>query len=214
VAPRCSDDACNVRGDSTELDLAWERRCLVRMQGGDREAFGELYRVFAPKLYREVLMPKLGHADAAEDALAETFASLLAHHRKLEVRDQSLMAWLARVAANKAVDVHRKRARAVRSLATFESLLGPLMVGVAADGDLEERQLRELATREVARVLGALNPRYRRTLELRFFEEQPRERCAELLEVTVGTFDVLLLRALRAFRRDWDSAMAVKKDER
>lgn len=204
-----------MRGDDTaELDLAWQRRCLDRMHNGEREAFSELYRVFAPKLYREILMPKLGNADAAADALADTFASLLAHYRELDVREHGLMAWLARVASNKATDVHRKRARAVRSLASFESMLGPLLEGTGADTSLEDRQTRELAARQVARVLEALLPRYRRALELRFFEERSREHCAELLEVKLGTFDVLLLRALRAFRRAWEEAMAAEKGER
>lgn len=204
-----------MRGDNTAgPDLAWERRCLARMRGGEREAFGELYRVFAPKVYREILMPKLGNADLAADALADTFASLLASYRELEVRDQGLMGWLARVASNKAIDVHRKRARAVRSLASFESLLGPLLEGTGADTSLEDRQTRELVERAVERVLQALNPRYRRALELRFFEERSREHCAGLLELKLGTFDVLLLRALRAFRREWEAVMSAEKGAR
>ncbi len=59
----------------------------------------------------------------------------------------------------------------------------------------------------VATALARINPRYRRALELRFFEDQDRDRCAAALEVKIGTFDVLLLRALRAFRAAWlDSA--------
>ena len=55
----------------------------------------------------------------------------------------------------------------------------------------------------VAAALGRINPRYRRALELRFFEEHERTACAAALEIKVGTFDVLLLRALRAFRAAW-----------
>jgi RNA polymerase sigma-70 factor (ECF subfamily) len=183
------------------------------MHGGDREAFGELYRVFAPKIYREILMPKLGSADAAGDALAETFASLLVHYKELDVREQSLMAWLARVASNKATDAFRRHSRAQRSLASAESMLKPLVEATGADSVLEDQQTRALAVREVAGVLEVLHPRYKRALELRFFEEHSRERCAELLEVKLGTFDVLLLRALRAFRREWEEAIA-KKGER
>ena len=52
-------------------------------------------------------------------------------------------------------------------------------------------------------MLSRINPRYRRAIELRFFEEQPREACAQALDVQIGTFDVVLLRALRAFRAAW-----------
>jgi RNA polymerase sigma factor (sigma-70 family) len=194
--------------DTVEPDLAWERRCVERVQKGDREAFAELYRAFAPALYARVLMPKLGNPAAAEDALSETFQSLLEHLHTLEVGTQSLSHWLGRVASNKAIDMHRRTARNQRSLASFESLLRPLL---PADDDpfaaREEQTLQERSRRAIAEVLEGLNPRYRRALELRVLEEQPRERCAALLEVKLGTFDVLLLRALRAFRKQWESVM-------
>jgi RNA polymerase sigma-70 factor (ECF subfamily) len=56
-------------------------------------------------------------------------------------------------------------------------------------------------------VLERLNDRYRRAIELRFLEELSRESCAAALDVKLGTFDVLLLRALRAFRKDWDAVL-------
>jgi RNA polymerase sigma-70 factor (ECF subfamily) len=186
-------------------DLRWEVRCLERIRAGDREAFAELYRAFAPSLYARVLMPKLGNPAAAEDALSETFQSLLEHVHELEVGERSLLHWLGRVASNKATDMHRRTARSRRSLANFEKLLAPLLPSEDDPfGQREDEALRERSRRAIGEVLDALNPRYRRALELRFLEEQPRERCAELLEVKLGTFDVLVLRALRAFRKQWE----------
>jgi RNA polymerase sigma-70 factor (ECF subfamily) len=52
-------------------------------------------------------------------------------------------------------------------------------------------------------VLDKLNPRYRQAVTLRILEERSREQCAATLSVTVATFDVLLLRALRSFRKTW-----------
>ena len=60
-------------------------------------------------------------------------------------------------------------------------------------------------------VLAAISPRYRRAIELRFLEDRPREQCAALLEVKLGTFDVLLLRALRAFRQAWEARPSVER---
>lgn len=201
-----------MRGNhQAEPDLRFEQRCLERVRGGDREAFAELYRAFAPPLYARVLMPKLGNAAAAEDALSETFASLLEHAHALAVGERSLLHWLARVASNKAMDMHRKRARTQRTLAGFEHLLQPLLPSVDDPfGDGEDEALRERSRRAIGEVLEALNPRYRRALELRFLEEQPRERCAVLLELKLGTFDVLLLRALRAFRKQWELVVCAR----
>jgi RNA polymerase sigma-70 factor (ECF subfamily) len=52
--------------------------------------------------------------------------------------------------------------------------------------------------------MEGLTPRYRQALELRFFRDLAREECAQLMQVKLGTFDVLVLRALRAFRREWE----------
>lgn len=194
-------------------DLRWERRCLERFRAGDREAFAALYRAFAPRLYGQVLMPKLGNRQAAEDALSETFRTLLERADRVDVDDRSLFHWLARVAANKAIDMHRVKARTGRALSSFEGLLSPLRDAGGPADELEARDTRAQAQQAVARVLPALNPRYRRAIELRFFEEQSRERCAELMEVKLGTFDVVLLRALRAFRKEWEAQLVAMAGE-
>jgi RNA polymerase sigma-70 factor (ECF subfamily) len=89
-------------------------------------------------------------------------------------------------------------------LHNYQALLDPLW---AASGPPRPDQLHEQGRLRdaVGAVLGAINPRYRRALELRFLEERPRTECAQALAVTLGTFDVLLLRALRAFRAAWQT---------
>ena len=49
--------------------------------------------------------------------------------------------------------------------------------------------------------LERLNPRYAQALRLRLIEDRDREECAELMNVTVGNFDVILHRATKAFRK-------------
>src|SRR5262245_26488678 len=113
--------------------LHWEQQCMARARVGDRAAFAELYRAFAPALYERVLMPKLGNAQAAQDALSETFRSLLEHIEQLDISEQGLWPWLFRVATNKALDMHRSKQRTGRALANCERLLVPL-IGADAFG--------------------------------------------------------------------------------
>ena len=175
------------------------------MLDGDRRAFGELYRVYAPQIFSRVLMPRLGNQAAAEDALSETFRTALERLGQFDPKGISIYYWLSRIAMNKATDMHRVRARTGRALTNFEGLLKPLVPEVAEPGLATEaaQELRQLRMR-IAEVMERLNPRYRRAIELRFLEDQSREACAAALEVKLGTFDVLLLRSLRAFRREWD----------
>jgi len=194
--------------------LRWERACLERARRGDRRAFAELYEAYADRLYRRVLLPRLGNAQAAEDALSETFRMLLERIEQVEDQGVSIWFWLSRVAVNKATDMHRVRGRTSRALVSFEGLLAPLRTApsdpaVEAEGRVEVERLK--AT--VRQVLERLNPRYRLAIELRFLQDRPREECAEELEVKIGTFDVVLLRSLRAFRREWEAVLGLPAPE-
>jgi len=191
-------------------DPAWleqERRLLDELRRGDRTAFAQLYRAFAQPLYARVLLPKLGDRQAAEDVLAETFRIMLEKLDQYEDRGGSIWSWLATVAANKARDVERERARRGQALRGFALLSAPLLDGQAPGPGDDAGDAARLQA-DVARVMEDLNPRYRRALTLRFIEDRPRVECAELLEVKVATFDVLLLRALRAFRERWQASVA------
>ena len=191
-------------------DPAWleqERRCLAELRRGDRTAFSRLYAAFAQPLYARVLLPRLGDRQAAEDVLADSFRIMLEKLDQYEDRGGSIWSWLATIAANKARDVERERARRGKALRGFALLSGPLLEAQApGPGDDAGDGARLQAA--VGRVMDEINPRYRRALTLRFIEDRPRAECAELLEVKLATFDVLLLRALRAFRERWQSAAA------
>lgn len=188
-------------------DPAWlqeERRCLDELRRGDRTAFSRLYRAFAQPLFARVLLPKLGDREAAEDVLAETFRIMVEKLDQYEDRGGSIWSWLATIAANKARDVERERARRGQALRGFAQLSEALFEATApgpGDGAGDAARLQAA----VAQVMDELNPRYRRALTLRFLEDRPRVECAALLEVKIGTFDVLLLRALRSFRERWQA---------
>ncbi len=189
-------------------NLAWERRQIAAARKGDRKAFAELYRRYAPELFRRVLMPRLGNRQAAEDALSETFRTFLERIDRYEDQGKSVWYWLARIAVNKATDMHRVKGRTQRALVSFKSLLDPLRKGPErpdeeAFSDVETERL----GRAVKETMERLNPRYRRAIELRFLEDRPRQECADELEVKLGTFDVLILRALRAFRKEWERSV-------
>ena len=168
----------------TFTDPKWleeERRCLSAVRRGERDALRRLYEVLAPPLYGRIVLPQLGDPQAAQDVLAETFARAIAELDRYEDRGGSIWSWLVTIARNRARDVQRAQAREGRHLASFEALLAPLVgaEGDAGDSELDRARLGEAVTRTLSR----LNPRYRRALELRFFEERERVECAALMEV-------------------------------
>ena len=183
--------------------LAQERQWVSALRGGDGRAFDRLFLAYAQPLYRRVLLPRLGDPAAAEDALAETFRKAFERLDAYQDRGQGMWPYLTVIAMNQVHDMRREGSRRGRALASFAALVAPLEAG-AAPGDDDRAQLRPT----IEAVLAQINPRYRRAIELRFLEEREREECARLMEVKLGTFDVLLLRALRAFGQQWQQTVA------
>lgn len=174
---------------------------------------GKLYDLHAQRLYRQVLFPLLGNAEAAEDALSETFRAAFRALPQYKENSKGLYPWLAKIARNKGMDLHRARAATGRALFNLETLLAPLSNGPASPEVLFEGAVSQLELQRAVRLsLDSLNERYRLAIELRFFHEQSREACAERLGVKLGTFDVLLLRALRAFRKGWPPLASVEAE--
>ena len=196
----------------TDTDFAsarWierERKLVASARSGDTVAVAELYRAFAPRLYRTILMPRLGNQTAAEDALSETFRTALERLAQFDDKGVSIYFWLSRIAVNKATDMHRVKARTKRALTSFEEMLAPLRPSAPRpEKELVARERMHMLEEYVSTVLEQLNPRYRRAIQLRFLEDRSRQECAQLLEVKLGTFDVVLLRALRSFRKNWEA---------
>jgi len=182
---------------------------VSRAAAGETQAFGELYDAYAERLYRRVLYPLLGNAAAAEDALSEAFRAAFVRLPSYVPGDISIYHWLAAICRNKALDMHRARKVTGRALASFEAMIEPLAPAPPSPEELlsEESQRLRLG-RAVQETLEQINERYRAAIALRFLEDRPREECASRLGVKLGTFDVLLLRALRAFKKRWEELHA------
>lgn len=199
-------------GAGSDDRLTWERRCLEQVRRGDRRGFAEIHAAFARLLHAQILLPRLGNPAAAEDALAETFRAALEKIADYRAEGGSLFGWLARIAMNKAADFHRERARTGKALASFDALVTPLWEAegsAAAERRIDQQRLRAA----IDEVLSRLSERHRRAIELRVLEDLPRAECADRLEITIGNFDVLLLRALRAFRAGWIERHGENREE-
>jgi RNA polymerase sigma-70 factor (ECF subfamily) len=190
-------------------DLSEERELCERAQGGDREALGTLLRRHGPRLYRSALLPKLGSPAAAEEALSSTYLKVIEKIGQFTWQGVGFYPWLRVVALRVAFDQLRSKKREV----LFEE------ADLEREIDLAEREAKDaaaleahdlaLARKRVVELLDRINPRYAQAIRLRVLEERSREEAAQTLGVTVGTFDVVLHRAMAALRK----AMALSAEE-
>ena len=174
---------------------------MERAQAGERDALGAILRKHGPRLYRSVLLPRLGSVATAEEALSRTYVKVLERFDQFSWQEVGVYPWLRVVALRVALDLLRSRKR--------ELLFAP--EDVERELDAAERGAREAealerhdlncAKERVRELLLAINPRYADAIRMRVLEERSREEAALALGVSVATFDVVLHRAMAALRK-------------
>jgi len=186
--------------DSAELER--ERTLCERARQGDRAALGQLLRSHGPRLFRAVLLPRLGSRSAAEEALSVTYLKVVERFEQFSWQAVGVYPWLRVVALRVALDQLRARKR--ETLFQPEDLEREIDEGEreAQDAVTSEARDAALAKQRVVELVGRLHPRYGKALTLRVLEERSREDCAAALEVSTATFDVVLHRAVAALKKE------------
>lgn len=182
-------------------ELSEEQELCERAQSGDREALGTLLRRYGPRLYRSALLPKLGSPAAAEEALAATYVKVVERIGQFTWQGLGFYPWLRVVGLRVALDQLRRKKREVLFEAADLEREIDLAEREAKDADALEAHDLAAARKRVEELLDRINPRYAQAIRLRVLEERSREEAAQALGVSVGTFDVVLHRAMAALRK-------------
>ena len=158
-----------------------EARLIERVIAGDEEAFGELYKLFAPLVHGIVLarVPR----DEVQDIVQEVFLS--AYKNLHTLRDKNAVgAWLAMIARNRAIEFYRQ-AKPAEELPE----------------DLRSKNDSQTEAREILKVIRALPETYKETLVLRLIEGMTGQEIAERTGLTPESVRVNLHRGMKLLRR-------------
>jgi RNA polymerase sigma-70 factor (ECF subfamily) len=189
---------------ATAEHLEEEQRLVEEAQRGNLDAMRPIFERYASPLYAAVILPRLGDRTAAEEVLRDTLATAVEKIALFRWQGKSIYPWLRQIAVNKVFDVHRQSKRSQR-LADALALELPQATTpeIQADAQLAAEEERLSNRARIDGALALLSERYREAIRLRLIEELPREDCARLMAITVGNFDVVLFRAVRAFRKQF-----------
>lgn len=191
---------------SAPLDSAQEQRLVERAKGGDRKALGQLLSTHGPRLYRAVLLPRLGDEARARDALSATYERAIQRLDQYEWQPCGIYPWLRVVAMRIALDMLRSRRRELlfdtddlnREVEAAEASLSG---NPSTPEALEEREEVDAARARLREAIAQINPRYAKAIRLRVLEDRPREEVAKQMGVSPATFDVLLHRSMAALKK-------------
>lgn len=190
-----------MRRVTVDVELEEERTLAERARAGNRDALGSLLRRHGPRLYRSVLLPRLGSQAQAEEALSVTYMKVVERFEQFTWQDVGVYPWFRVIALRVALDMLRKRKREVLFEAhDLEREIDASEREARSAAELERTDLM-LSRRRVEELLDQLNSRYALAIRLRILEEKSREESALALEVSVATFDVVLHRAMGALKK-------------
>src|SRR5258707_3938903 len=168
---------------------------IARAKAGDAEAWGELYREYAPAIFR-FCRRALRTREDAEDATMEIFMKI---RDKLDQYDATrpFSAWLYRVAANHCWDILRRRKiRQDKETDDLETL--PLE---HPDPNQLDQLIEKRTSEEVRKALDKLGSRARMALVLRYYSDMSYDEIADSLGVRRAFVGVVLLRARHELRQ-------------
>ena len=207
--------ASKAAGDRPGEELEAEQRLIEEAQQGNLDAMRPILEHYAPPLYGTVILPRLGDAASAEEVLRDTLATAVEKIKRFTWQGKSIYPWLRQIAINKVYDVHRQSKRSRRLAdAMVHELASETDPASHADALLIADQERRAHRDHIDETMELLAERYRTAIELRLIQELSREECARRLEVTIGTFDVLLFRAVRAFRKHFGDRAEASPSQR
>ncbi len=167
------------------------RELVDRAVGGDAEAFGGLYDLYADDVYR-YFYAHLGSYHDSEDLVSRTFIRAWRAIGTFKWKGRPFEAWLFTLARNQLIDFHRERRATLTALDERRPDTRPGPESIALAG---------ASARETRAALQKLTEEQRQVLVLKFFMDRDNKEIAGIMGKREGTVRALQMRALQALRR-------------
>ena len=179
-------------------DKALKDYNLVRMaiDNGDQKAYAELMSRYKDSIYF-MLLKMVNNRDDADDLTIEAFGKAFKNIKQY-TPDYAFSTWLFKIATNNCIDFIRKKRKQTLSIdkgiETDDG--GELTVDIrSTHPDPEEHLMKKQKVLMMRDVVERLKPRYRKLVELRYFQERSYEEIADELNLPLGTVKAQLFRA-------------------
>lgn len=180
--------------DRHDLD---EVSLIRQARDGDSQAFGQLYEVYAPRVFR-FLNSHLDDSLDAEDITEETFLRVWRSLPRYRQRGVPFGGFVFRIARNALIDHYRRNNHGERQLAPGEEVVD------ASQPDPSDAVPARIEAAEVRALLDEMRDDYRTVLELRFLASLSPDEVAYAMKKSAGAVRVLQHRALAALRKRID----------
>jgi RNA polymerase sigma-70 factor (ECF subfamily) len=183
---------------SPEEDNRRDIALIARIVARDATSVGELYDRHSRLLFG-LLLKIIKDRSEAEELLQEVFVQVWTRADTYNVQLGTPIAWLVRIARNRAID--RLRANTVRTRTVEATPLPPPVETPEACAAMSEQQ------HAVARALEALPPDQRQLIEYAYFTGLTQSELAARFGLPLGTVKTRVRTGMMTLRRDLQHIM-------
>ena len=163
---------------------------------GDQKAYAELMSRYKDSIYF-MLLKMVNNRDDADDLTIEAFGKAFKNLHQY-TPDFAFSTWLFKIATNNCIDFIRRKRKFTFSIdKSMENDSGQEMQFEIKSPmlDPEENMIKKQKALLMRDVVEKLKPRYKRLVELRYFQERSYEEIADELKLPLGTVKAQLFRA-------------------
>lgn len=169
---------------------------LAARDKGDQRAYADLMKYYREPIY--MLLLRMTHNPTeADDLTIDTFGKAFCQLHTYTPKN-TFSTWLFSIASNNGIDFIRRQKLEMVSLNTLsvrnedDQYEYPL----PSDAPNPEQQLiNKQRCERLREVVAQLKPRYRKVIEMRYFEELSYDEIAERMRIPLGTVKIQLRRA-------------------
>ncbi len=171
-------------------------RLVELAKKGDQKAFAELLGRYRDTIYF-MLLKMVNNPVDAEDLTIEAFGKAFKNISQY-TPNYAFSTWLFKIATNNCIDfIRKKRGNTISLDHTFDEddSLAPSASIQSESPDPENHMINQQKVNIMREVVSKLKPRYRRLVELRYFNEFSYEEISRELDLPIGTVKAQLFRA-------------------
>lgn len=164
-----------------------EELLIEKAKQGDKDAFGQLYKYYFPRIYR-YCKANIYRDDLASDICQEAFLKAWKSLRSFSLKNGgTFQAYIYRIARNTIIDLSRRKKEF--SLADYTE--------IETNEDFIESIARDDEVTKMKKVLAALPEKDRQILVLRYFEDMSHKETAKIIGIREGALRVRTTRLLK-----------------
>jgi len=176
--------------EKATVDLA----LVEEAKNGSEKAFASLMNRYRDPIYF-MLFKMVNNSTDAEDLTIETFAKAF-QYLDSYTPQYAFSTWLFKIATNNGVDFLRKKQMSPIPYDSPHDNMENIAVTIQSDiPDPEESLIKHQKIEAIKGFVSRMRPRYRKLIQLRYYEEYSYEEISAELKIPIGSVKAELHRA-------------------